>query len=132
MASDKAKKLYDKKPAGDKEAAATAEADMEAGDKPRADSEAKPKGGEAAAVAKVESLSEKFLKASKDMRGRHETERRDFHGTIKNQLRDMATRHEEEIAALLNAIGNTDGEEGTGTQVAEAAMADGGAMSGEA
>jgi hypothetical protein len=121
MADEKKKgasALYDnpRSKSRDKEAAATAEADMAAGDTPKADGA----GSADAGVKKVVKASEKFLKAIKEVRGRHETERRDFHGTVKDQLRAMAERHDTEIGGLLDQIG-VDDDEGDEMEMAAAA-----------
>ncbi len=75
----------------DKEAAATAESDMERGDKPKADKSMKP----------VEKASDKFLEELRGLHKMHEAERRDAHGNHKEVLRQMQSRHEKAFAQLI-------------------------------
>lgn len=87
--------LYDAKPESkgaksDKEAAATAEADMARGDKPRADKEA-PKSNSA----------DMLLSDLRDMHKRHEGERKDTHNNHREMMRQMSARHEKEISAMM-------------------------------
>lgn len=123
-----AKALYDNPRSGgdkgrDREAAATAEADVEAGDEPKADKKAD---GE---VKTVEKASDKFLKAIGEVRKRHESERRDFHGTHREQLRQMAARHDKELGALIEthspAEGNANDVDGGESMPGGAAVVDG-------
>lgn len=130
MADDKKKgaaSLYDNSPSmkrREKESAATAEADMEKGDKPKADSKAADKG-----IDKLESASEKFLKAIGEVRKRHESERRDFHGNHREMLRSMAARHDKEIGMLIEQHspreGNANEADGGTSMPGGAAVVDG-------
>lgn len=130
MADDKKKgasALYDNSPTmkkREKESAATAEADMEAGDKPKADTKAADKG-----MDKLESASEKFLKAIKEVRSRHESERKDFHGNMRESLRQMALRHDKEIGGLIEQHspreGNANEADGGTSMPGGAAVVDG-------
>lgn len=100
----KASALYDNpRSKGDKEAAATAEADMEKGDRPKADSaaeeatETKAESGEDKGISMMRDHMEKAMDGLKAMMKAHESERRDMHGNHREAMRQMHARHEKQM-----------------------------------
>lgn len=86
------KKPEEKKPesGGDEKAAI----EKKASEKPKeADGEKPAAEGEGAASPKDE-----FMDGMKNIQKRHESERRDFHGNAREQMRQMGSRHNKEIA----------------------------------